>query len=83
VEDEFIAVLADQATAVMLDVRIGAALIESKWFFFDQARRPICHQLTLMPPDRTRFRQVIEADADMPLLRPAVLAPRAPDENGG
>jgi GntR family transcriptional regulator len=83
VEDEFSAVLADQATAVMLDVRIGAALIESKRLFFDQARRPICHQLTLMPPDRTRFRQVIEADADMPLLRPAVLAPRAPDENGG
>jgi GntR family transcriptional regulator len=65
-EDEFGAVLADGSMAMLLDVRIGAALLEYRRIFFDQQRRPICHQLTLLP-ERTRMRQVIEADADIPL----------------
>lgn len=66
-EDEFGAVLADHDTAMALHVQIGAALIEHKRVFFDRARQPICCQLSLISPDRTRIRQVIEADTDIPL----------------
>jgi GntR family transcriptional regulator len=56
------AALADPGIAMLLNIKIGAPLIETTRLIFDAQARPIALQVALIPPERRRLRVHIFAD---------------------
>jgi GntR family transcriptional regulator len=54
------ATLADPEVAAEIGVKVGAPLLELFRVMFDEAGRPICTQLTLLPPERRKLRLIIQ-----------------------
>lgn len=61
-EETIGATLADPEVAALIDVQVGAPLLELSRLMLDVDGRPIGHQLTLVPPERRKLQLVIQAD---------------------
>lgn len=75
------ATLADPEIAGLLEINVGAPLLESSRVMVDAQDRPISFQITLIPPERRRYRIRVEADdrGTLPAAgEPGLLAVRDP-----